>query len=79
MEKITVKIKKGVLKHGLVPHGLAEFEFKHPSDEYLSFSGIGIFNEGVLNDTPFICINPNGVGQQFLLMENGRPASKNCI
>ncbi len=78
MKKIEVNVKMGVLQNG-VPHGLALIEYMNPVNKNLSFSGIGIFNKGVLNDTPFICINDNGVGQQFLLMENGRPACKNCI
>ncbi len=61
MKKIKVNFKMVVLKNGL-PHGLALIEYKNPNNKNLSFSGIGIFDQGVLNNTPFICINEDGDG-----------------
>jgi hypothetical protein len=56
-----VDVELGILFKGVL-HGLAFFKYTDPKDKKLSFSGIGIFNQGMLANTPFICINKEGVG-----------------
>jgi hypothetical protein len=51
----------GILLKG-VPHGLAFLKYNDPRDKYLSFCGMGIFNQGILHNSPFICVNKYGVG-----------------
>ena len=57
-----------------VPSGLALIQYTDPDDKFLSFKGVGIFNDGILTNAPFTCINGNGYGRSFSKMENGRPA-----
>ena len=73
MEKVTVTLEMCTLFKG-VPSGLALIQFTDPDDKYLSFKGVGIFNDGILTNTPFTCIRKDGLGRSFTMMENGRPA-----
>ena len=61
-----------------VPHGLAIIQYKHPKSNWKSFRGIGIFNRGELNNSPFIFIRRFGEEHEvvYLLskMQNKRPA-----
>jgi hypothetical protein len=43
-----------------VPHGIAIIKYANPDDDWESFKGIGIFNEGRLHNSPFTCINEKG-------------------
>jgi hypothetical protein len=63
MEKIEVDVEMGILFRGAL-HGLAFFKYKDPkNNKNLSFSGVGIFNQGILaTNAPFITINKEGVG-----------------
>ena len=70
---MTVTLEMCTLFKG-VPSGLALIQYKDPDDKFLSFKGVGIFNEGILTNAPFTCLNGNGWGYQFRKMENGRPA-----
>ncbi len=38
-----------------VPYGLAHISFKHPTDDMLSFEGMGVFTDGKLHMGPFTC------------------------
>lgn len=62
-----------VLLNG-VPHGPAFFKYYDPKNKHLSFTGVGIFNQGTLHNAPFIFIGRDKEGHQFSKMENGRPA-----
>ena len=75
MEKVAVTLEMCTLFKGL-PSGLALIQFTHPSNKALSFKGVGLFNEGILNNTSFTCITGNGYGRFFSKMHNGRPAHK---
>ena len=57
-----------------VPQGPAHIYFKHPTDEYDSFEGVGVFTHGQLHGGPFICIKGDNFPRSFELMMNGRPA-----
>ena len=70
---MTVTLEMCTLFKG-VPSGLALIQYTHPEDKHLSFKGVGIFNDGILTNTPFTCIDGNGIGYSFSKMENGRPA-----
>lgn len=61
---------KGVL------FGLTLINYKDPFSKTLSFKGIGVFNNGVLHDTPFLFINGYGDAKLFSRMIDGRPADK---
>lgn len=39
------------------PYGLALIKYDDPKDDYLSFKGIGMFNNGKLHNAPFICLD----------------------
>ena len=56
-----------------VPYGLAIIKYSHPEDIGLSFKGVGVFNQGKLNNSSFSCIDGNGTGYSYTKMENGRP------
>jgi hypothetical protein len=43
-----------------VPYGLAIINYKDPNNKDYSFKGVGIFNEGILDMTPFSYIDGNG-------------------
>ena len=45
------------------PTGLALIKYSNPDDRLISFTGIGIFNEGKLHNGPFTCINDDGYGR----------------
>ena len=57
-----------------MPHGLASIKYEHPGNDSNSFNGVGIFNNGKLQNTPFSCINRAGWGFSLTKMQNGRPA-----
>ena len=61
MEKILVNVEMGILLNG-VPHGPAFIKYNDPKNKNLSFSGVGIFNQGTLHNAPFICIDKEGMG-----------------
>lgn len=73
MEKILVTVEMCVLLNG-VPHGPAFFKYYDPKNKPLSFTGVGIFNQGTLHNAPFIFIGKDKEGHLFSKMENGRPA-----
>ncbi len=59
MEQITVTLEMCTLYKG-VPHGMALINHTDPNDadetkEHHGFRGIGIFQHGVLHNTPFTC------------------------
>ena len=74
MEKIEVTLEICTLHNG-VPYGLSIIQYNNPKDKVLSFKGIGVFNEGKLNRSPFTLVTENGWGRLFSKMENGRPAN----
>jgi hypothetical protein len=55
-----------------VPYGPALISYKDPKYKSLSFRGIGIFNEGKLHMTPFMCIGGDTAKRQYSKMVNGR-------
>ena len=73
MEKVTVTLEMCTLFKG-VPSGLALIQYTDPDDEWDSFKGVGIFNDGILTNSPFTCIIGIGWGFSFSKMENGRLA-----
>jgi len=56
------------------PHGLAQIKFIDDSNKYQSFTGVGFFNQGVLDGGSLICHNAEGYTFSFSLMMNGLPA-----
>jgi hypothetical protein len=74
MEKIEVTLEICSVHNG-VPYGLSIIQYNNPKDIWLSFKGIGVFNDGKLNSAPFTCVTENGFGLLFSKMENGRPAN----
>ncbi len=56
-----------------VPYGLAVINYEDPDNDWLSFKGVGIFKDGVLNQTPFTCIRGDGARRQWTSMKDGRP------
>ena len=74
MKKVRVTLEMCTLFKG-VPSGLALIQYTHQYDDFLSFKGVGIFNDGILTNAPFTCIDGKGVGLLFSKMKNGRPAS----
>ena len=60
-----------------VPFGLAQIHYTNPDNKWLSFNGIGVFNEGKLHNAPFVCSNGNGRAYSFSLMIDGRPSENN--
>ena len=57
-----------------VPYGLAHISFKHPTADWLSFEGMGVFTDGKLHMGPFTCQLGNGFRRSYSLMIDGRPA-----
>ena len=43
-----------------VPYGPALIKYDHPDHEFLSFKGLGVFDQGKLHLTPFSYIAGNG-------------------
>jgi hypothetical protein len=62
-----------------VPTGFAIIHYVDPKETMKSFKGIGIFNKGKLHNAPFICYNDNGIGYQYIQMQNGRPAENSYL
>ena len=58
---IEVCLKQCVVYKG-VPHGLAIISFKHESQDWLSFEGVGVFTHGQLHNGPFACFRGDGYG-----------------
>ena len=73
MEQIQVTLEVCTLFKG-VPYGVSLIQYNDPIDKALSFKGLGFFNDGKLNSSPFTAVNGNGLGYSFSKMENGRPA-----
>jgi len=67
MEYISVTLDICTLHNGL-PHGFAVITFKHPKSIAASFVGVGSFNNGKLDNTPFTCVTGNGWGYSFFNM-----------
>ena len=57
-----------------VPYGLAHISFKHPTKDWKSFEGMGVFTDGKLHMGPFTCQLGNGFRRSHSLMIDGRPA-----
>jgi hypothetical protein len=75
MEKVEVTLEMAAVYKG-VPVGPAIINYTDPEDEWLSFKGVGVFNnEGILSDTSFACITADGIGFSLSKMVNGRPAA----
>ena len=53
---------------------MAVIAYKDPESKGKSFRGVGIFNHGILHNTPFTCVNEFRERFSFSLMQNGRPA-----
>jgi hypothetical protein len=57
---------------GKTPHGLAVFSYKHPKYDWDSFSGVGVFKEGVLHGGPAVFIRRDDDVFSFSEMVDGR-------
>ena len=58
-----------------VPYGLAHISFKHPTENWNSFEGMGVFTDGKLHMGPFTCqCGGSGFRRSYSLMIDGRPA-----
>jgi hypothetical protein len=57
-----------------VPHGLAIIMYTDPDYKFLSFTGVGMFNYGQLDNSAFTCAAEHGGGLTLSKMVNGRPA-----
>ena len=57
-----------------VPFGLAHISFKHPTEEFASFEGMGVFTDGKLHMGPFTFQDGDGLRRSYSLMIDGRPA-----
>ena len=73
MEQIQVTLEVCTLFKG-VPYGVSLIQYTDPNNEWLSFKGLGFFNNGKLSSAPFTALNGDGFGHSFSKMENGRPA-----
>ena len=79
MDKIKVNLEMCTFVKG-VPSGLAlinyvETQYEEQVNKYLSFKGIGIFNNGVLHNSPFIFVERSeSSGFSLSRLVNGRPA-----
>ena len=78
MDKVEVTLSICTLWKG-VPHGLALIQTSDSLYECHSFRGIGVFNNGQLHNTPFICFDGYGYGYQLSKMLNGRPADESYL
>ena len=57
-----------------IPYGLAHISFKHPTHDWNSFEGMGVFTDGKLHMGPFTCQQGSGYRRSCSLMIDGRPA-----
>jgi hypothetical protein len=59
-----------------VPIGPALIQYQHRDEEWLSFKGVGVFNQhGQLHNTAFSCLKKgSGWGRLYTNMQEGRPA-----
>jgi hypothetical protein len=73
MEYICVTLEICTLYQG-VPHGISIIKYTDSEGKWQSFHGLGIFNRGVLHNSPFIRINGFGSVLSISKMQNGRPA-----
>jgi hypothetical protein len=73
MDKIEVSLELCTVYRG-IPYGQAIIKYSHPDNIHLSFKGIGVFNQGKLSNSSFICIKDSGVGVSYTKMENEKPA-----
>ena len=58
-----------------IPFGPAFIVYHDPNKLQRSFNGVGIFNEGKLHMSPFVCVDGNGKRSLYSLMINGRPST----
>jgi hypothetical protein len=70
--KITVTLEWCFLLDGKTPHGFASLSYKDPEYDWKSFSGVGVFKEGVLHGGPAVFINGDGWVRSFSQMVDGR-------
>ena len=64
MLKYEVTLKLCTLLKG-VPYGPAYIKYTHPSDDGLSFDGVGVFTDGRLHMGPFTAIDGTGEGCSY--------------
>jgi hypothetical protein len=57
-----------------VPHGIAIIQYTDPNVKWRSFRGASVFINGILHNTPFSCVNGDGIRSSYAMMQNGRPA-----
>ncbi len=74
MDLVEVTLSICTLFNG-VPHGLAIIRYTDPDYKFLSFTGVGMFNNGRLHNTSFTCAAEFGGGVSLSKMRNGRPAN----
>ncbi len=73
MAQISVTLEMCTLYKG-VPHGIACIIYTDPKDKWESFRGVGVFHHGQLHNSPFTCLQKDGLPRSFSKMHNGRPA-----
>ena len=61
MHNIEVTLEICTVYKG-TPYGLAIIKYNDPENDYLSFKGVGVFNQGKLSNSSFTCIRKDGVG-----------------
>ena len=71
--RYDMTLSKCILCKG-VPYGLAHISFKHPTSDFNSFEGMGVFTDGKLHMGPFTCQDGDGWRRSYSLMIDGRPA-----
>jgi spermidine/putrescine-binding protein len=72
MQNIEVTLEICTIYKG-TPYGLAIIKYSHPDNNFLSFKGVGVFNQGKLTNSSFSYIGGDGFGYSYTKMENGRP------
>ena len=79
MNKIEATLELCTLYKGL-PYGPSLITYTDPADDYYSFRGVGVFNEGMLHNASFTCIRgQGGWGYSFSSMAEGRPADGSMV
>ena len=78
MHNIEVTLELCTVYKG-TPYGLAIIKYKDPENDYLSFKGVGVFNQGKLSNSSFSCICGDGFGHSYTKMENGRPVDNSYV
>lgn len=59
MDYISATLEICTLYNG-VPHGIAVIAYKDTEDEYASFRGVAVFNQGQLHNTSFTFVTEDG-------------------